>query len=151
MRPARTRRRNTSRGSCSTLATTECDVRDRVTVDSIRNHCARHFPVQNAAKAVYREIIERRAKEAGIDFVNGVTTALTPVAYFETILVKSFESLKSDVKVDVATGMTAASRLQAFLDSHSDQASIAEVIGLFRKWSAGEGGGYPRSEVVSVS
>jgi len=22
---------------------------------------------------------------------------------------------------------------------------------LFRKWSAGEGGGYPRSEVVSVS
>jgi len=23
--------------------------------------------------------------------------------------------------------------------------------GLFRKWSAGEGGGYPRREVVSVS
>ena len=60
------------------------DDRDRVTVDSIRNHCARHFPVQNAAKAVYREIIERRAQEAGVDFVNGVATALTPVAYFET-------------------------------------------------------------------
>jgi hypothetical protein len=105
------------------------DVRDRVTVDSIRNHCARHFPVQNAAKAVYREIIERRAKEAGIDFVNGVTTALTPVAYFETILVKSFESLKSDVKVDVATGMTAASRLQAIIiDSRSGQTDIADVF-----------------------
>ena len=24
---------------------------DRVTVDSIRNHCGRHFPVQNVAKA----------------------------------------------------------------------------------------------------
>jgi hypothetical protein len=28
---------------------------------------------------------------------------------------------------------------------------IPLVKRLFRKWSAGEGGGYPRSEVVSVS
>ena len=27
---------------------------DRVTIDSIRNHTARHFPVQNVAKATYR-------------------------------------------------------------------------------------------------
>ena len=38
------------------------DKRDRVTVDSIRNHCGRHFPVQNFAKATYREILECRAK-----------------------------------------------------------------------------------------
>jgi hypothetical protein len=45
---------------------------DRVTIDSIRNHTARHFPVQNAAKATYREILERRAKENAVDFVEGV-------------------------------------------------------------------------------
>jgi DNA integrity scanning protein DisA with diadenylate cyclase activity len=37
--------------------------RDRVTIDSIRNHTARHFPVQQVARATYREILERRAKE----------------------------------------------------------------------------------------
>jgi hypothetical protein len=32
---------------------------DRVTIDSIRNHAARHFPVQQVARATYREIVER--------------------------------------------------------------------------------------------
>ena len=43
----------------------ELDKRDRVTVDSVRNHTERHFPVQNVAKATYREILERRAQENG--------------------------------------------------------------------------------------
>ncbi len=30
---------------------TKLDKRDRVTIDSIRNHTARHFPVQNVARA----------------------------------------------------------------------------------------------------
>jgi hypothetical protein len=34
-----------------------------VTPDSIRRHAERHFPVQNVARATYREILERRAKE----------------------------------------------------------------------------------------
>ena len=29
--------------------------------DSFRNHCARHFPVQQVARATYRAIVERRA------------------------------------------------------------------------------------------
>ena len=36
--------------------------KDRVTIDSIRNHCQRHFPVQHVAHATYREILERRAR-----------------------------------------------------------------------------------------
>ena len=43
--------------------------RDRVTIDSIRNHCVRHFPVQQVARATYREILERRAKENSVDFI----------------------------------------------------------------------------------
>ena len=91
---------------------------DRVTVDSIRNHTARHFPVQNVAKATYREILERRAKANGVDFVEGLATAITPLAFLETVMVKSYETLvDSDTKVDVNTGIIAAGRLQSLIDS----------------------------------
>jgi hypothetical protein len=56
------------------------DNHDHVTIDSIRTHTARHFPVQNVARATYRDILERRAKENGVDFVNGVDTAIPPMA-----------------------------------------------------------------------
>jgi hypothetical protein len=93
---------------------------DRVTIDSIRNHTARHFPVQNTARATYREILERRAEENGIDFINGVATAITPLAFLETVMVKSYENLVDpNTKVDVSTGMIAAGRLQAMIESQA--------------------------------
>ena len=52
--------------------------RDRVTIDSVRNHAGRHFPVQSGAKASYRAILERRARENHIDFIEGVATAAPP-------------------------------------------------------------------------
>jgi hypothetical protein len=105
------------------------DNRNRVTIDSIRNHTARHFPVQNVARATYREILERRAKENGIDFVNGVATAITPMAYYETLMAKGYETLVDpDTKVDVNTGMIAASRLQALIESRASGTSIAEML-----------------------
>ncbi len=64
-----------------------------VTADSIRRHAERHFPVQNAARATYREILERRAKENSVDFVNGVATAITPMALLETVMVRGYEKL----------------------------------------------------------
>ena len=94
------------------------DKSDRVTVDSIRNHTARHFPVQNVAKATYREILERRASANRVDFVDGVATAITPIAFFETVMVKSYETLvDSGTSVDVNTGIVAAGRLQSLIDS----------------------------------
>ena len=96
----------------------ELDKCDRVTVDSVRNHCGRHFPVQNVARATYRAILERRAKANGVDFVEGVATAITPIAFFETVMVKSYETLvDSNTKVDVNTGIVAAGRLQSLIDS----------------------------------
>jgi hypothetical protein len=47
--------------SCSVI---HCD---RVTIDSVRNHSARHYPVQNVAQATYLDIVERRAKENASD------------------------------------------------------------------------------------
>ena len=105
------------------------DKRDRVTIDSIRNHTARHFPVQNVAKATYRAILEQRAKENGVDFVNGVATALTPLAFFETVMAKGYETLVDpDTKVDVNTGMIAAGRLQALIESRASGTSMAEML-----------------------
>ncbi len=85
------------------------DKRDRVTIDSIRHHTKRHFPVQNVARATYRAILERRAQENGVDFVKGVATAITPMAFYETVMVKGYETLvDSGTTVDVNTGMIAA-------------------------------------------
>ena len=99
-----------------------------VTTDSIRRHAERHFPVQNAARATYREILERRATENSVDFVNGVATAITPMALLETIMVKGYEKLvEPDTEVDLKTGMAAACRLQEMIDSHGDQHDWAKA------------------------
>jgi hypothetical protein len=108
---------------------TRLDKRDKITIDSIRNHTVRHFPVQTVAKATYREILERRAMENGIDFVNAVATAITPMAFYETVMVKSYENLVDpDTKVDVNTGMLAAGRLHALIESRASGTSIAEML-----------------------
>jgi hypothetical protein len=106
--------------------TAELDKRDRVTIDSVRNHCLRHFPVQNVAKATYREILERRAKENGIDFINGVATAVTPLAFCEVVMNEAFRRLvDGDVDVSVDTGLRAAEKLQALTDARAGQEDIA--------------------------
>lgn len=105
------------------------DKPDRVTIDSSRRHTLRHFPVQNVAKATYRAILESRAKENGVDFVNGVATAITPWGFLETVMVRSYETLTdSDTKVDVATGMIAGGRLQNMIDSRASSTSTAEML-----------------------
>jgi hypothetical protein len=102
---------------------------DRVTIDSIRNHTARHFPVQNVAQATYRRILERRAQENGVDFVNAVATAITPMAFYETVMVKGYATLVDpDTHVDVNTGMIAAGRLQALIESRASGTCMAEMM-----------------------
>ena len=106
----------------------ELDKCERVTIDSVRNHTVRHFPVQNVAKATYREILERRAKANGVDFVEGVATAITPIAFFETVMVKSYETLvDSNTRVDVNTGMIAAVQLQSLIETRDASRDIAEL------------------------
>ena len=86
--------------------------RDRVTIDSIRNHANRHFPVQNAARATYREILERRAQQNSVDFIDGVATAITPLAVLETIMVKGYETLVDELTtVSYRDAMEAALKL----------------------------------------
>jgi hypothetical protein len=108
---------------------TRLDKPDRVTIDSIRNHTARHFPVQNVAQATYRRILERRAQENGVDFVNAVATAITPTAFYETVMAKGYATLVDpDTQVDVNTGMIAAGRLQALIESRASGTSVPQLI-----------------------
>ena len=47
-----------------------------------------------------------------------MATAITPIAFFETVMVKSYETLvDSDTRVDVNTGIVATGRLQSLIDS----------------------------------
>jgi hypothetical protein len=91
---------------------TKLEQRDRVTIGSIRNHSSRHFPVQQVARATYREILERRAKENSVDFIEGVATAITPLAFLETVMVKGYQTLADEVTtVSYRDGMEAALKL----------------------------------------
>jgi hypothetical protein len=81
------------------------------------------------AKATYRDILELRTTANGVDFVEGVATALTPIAFFETFMVKSYEThVDSDTRVDVNIGIVAVSRLQAVIGSRDDSIDIAEMV-----------------------
>ena len=105
-----------------------CDRRDLVTIDSVRNHCERHFPVQQVARATYRDIVERRAQENQIDFVKGVATALLPVTFFEVAMNKAFQTLVADhTEVTVETGLRAAEKLQSVLDGRERGTDVLEL------------------------
>ena len=50
------------------------------------------------------------------------------MAFFETVMVKGYETLvDSGTKVDVNTGMIAAGRLQALIESRAGGTSIADL------------------------
>jgi hypothetical protein len=64
-----------------------------------------------------------------VDFVEGVATAITPMAFLETVMVKGYQTLVDpDTKVDVNTAMIAAGRLQALLDTRSEQPDIVDIL-----------------------
>jgi hypothetical protein len=104
------------------------DKRDQVTVDSVRTHTTKHFPVQQTAHATYREILERRARENQVDFVEGVAIALTPMAFYEVVMAKAFRTLVDDrTEVGVETGLRAAEKLQSVLDGRERGADVLEL------------------------
>jgi hypothetical protein len=66
----------------------------------------------NRWRATYREILERRAKEHNVDFIGGVATAITPLAFLETVGVKGFQTLVDEgTTVGYRDGMEAALKL----------------------------------------
>ena len=104
------------------------DKRDQVTIDSVRTHTTKHFPVQQTAHATYREIVERRARENQVDFVEGVAIALTPMEFYEVVMAKAFRTLVDDrTEVSVETGLRAAEKLQSVLDGRERGTDVIEL------------------------
>ena len=100
-----------------------------VSVDSIRRHAERHFPVQHTAGTTYREILERRAREQQLDLEDGVRTALTPLAYFEVVMQRAFENLvEHNADVSIQAGLSAAAHLQQAAAGSSDGMEIARIM-----------------------
>lgn len=107
---------------------------DRVSVDSVRNHAVRHFPVQNLAQATYRDVLQQRAQQNQIDIAQGLATALTPMAFMEAIMAKAFAALTQDgTEVTVETGLRAAKGLQSVLDNHAAVADVTEMMAAVNK------------------
>jgi len=51
------------------------------------------------------------------------------MAFYETVMVKGYETLVDpDTRVDVNTGMIAAARLQALIDSRAGRTSMADIL-----------------------
>lgn len=84
-----------------------------ISVDSVRRHAKRHFPIQHFTGAIYHEIVKRRALEQQINLEEGVRSAVTPLAYFEAVMQQAFESLADNqAEVSIQAGLIAATRLQ---------------------------------------
>lgn len=104
------------------------DPERKVGMDSVRTHALKHFPVQNAARSTFREIMERRAAEGQVDFVGGTSHAITPMALLETVMVKGYHHIiQSSTEIGVHTSMTAAVQLQNMLDARESSHDAQEL------------------------
>lgn len=101
-----------------------------ITVASISNHARRHFPLEEAANAVYRKIVEKRAKEAEVDFINGVGGAVTALGFLEVVVQKGYENvIQEGVSVSPDTAVRAAKELASIeAQRNADDTDIAEVM-----------------------
>lgn len=89
---------------------------------TIRRHAVEHFPIQSTGRNFYRDLLERRAAEQGIDFVEGVESILTPMAVVESIMSKGYERMMSNRgdPITPETTLRAAKELQTLLDNRED-------------------------------
>lgn len=85
---------------------------NKINYSSVWNHARRHFPIEEAARAVYREILEKRAVEQDQDFVSGTGSIVNVFSYLEAVANKGWETLADpSTTVPVELGMSAQIKL----------------------------------------
>ena len=111
------------------------DSSDRVSLNSIRNHARNHFNRDSAALRMYREIIETRALEQGVNFIEGAASALTPMAALDIIMNKGLVDLQRPRSEPISpdTMIRAAKELQAITDRMEDDADAEELRQQFNR------------------
>lgn len=101
---------------------------ERPTINSIYNHARRHFAVDQAAKAAFRQTLEQRAIEAQVDFVEGATAAVTPLAYLDVVMQAAFQKLtERPHDVSIEQGLKAAEKLATLTKKEEGAESTAEL------------------------
>lgn len=101
----------------------------RPTQPSIRNHAEFHMPTE---KLLVRKIVERRAREQQLDYLEGSKSILTAHSVMELIAQKGWEELvENRLKPDVKDTMAAVLSLKKLEDEASDNASMAEMLAQF--------------------
>lgn len=103
---------------------------EQININSIGHHARNHFPLEEAANAVYRKLVEKRAAEVEKDFVEGVGGAVTALGFLDVVIQKGFENLvKDDVTVGVDTAVRAAKELAAIeAQQDQDDTDIADIM-----------------------
>jgi hypothetical protein len=92
-------------------------------------HRRTHFNIQKPAEAAARAILERRANDANIDYINGIGHAITPYAVIETLMVLGYRALTGE-NADAPSYkemMDAAVRLHEFTNADSSQRKMADM------------------------
>lgn len=103
--------------------------RDRINLNNIREHRKRHFDVQAPANAVYRKIIEQRAKDLNLDYEQGIGTAITHLAYLDTMIAKGYETLiNEETVVSYRDGLEASSRRDQLTRENAGAVEQARIM-----------------------
>lgn len=106
--------------------------KSKITYNSLFNHAKVCFPTNKAAQAVYRSILERRAAEYGVDFIQGTQSAVTLYAYLETMVQKGYEQLTlEEPNVSVKDGMDAAIRLHELEQEEDSERKLRHIMSQF--------------------
>jgi hypothetical protein len=100
-----------------------------ITANSVRKHVLYHFGIHKPAQAAYRRILERRAAEANLDYVNGVENIVTEYALIETVMAKGYATVTADdTVVSVDQAVNAAKILHDMQAKDASNRKMADMI-----------------------
>lgn len=100
-----------------------------ITQRIITHHAKEHFAIDNPAWAVFRAIGERRGKQLGRDYENGIAETVSYLAYLETMVKRGWDDLiDPDTKVTYVDGARAAKDLADIETKSSGQQQQAEML-----------------------
>lgn len=95
------------------------------------NHRRNHFDVDAPLPGVVRSILERRAQERGLDYLNGVGHAVTPYAVLETTMVKGYQKRLADPEAEppsLGETLSAAKTIHELTAKDASQRQMADLL-----------------------
>lgn len=104
----------------------------KVTYESIKRHAKNHFNIEEPAKALYRDMMERRAAEIATqnrqDGIEGVVTMVNAFGFLDVVAHKGYETLIDEgTRVPVQQGMDAVIKLHDMTKMTAREQETAEL------------------------